>query len=81
LWSQVARWLVRTAAARPDPKALQAIHDLLVQLSGDDFYLLRHDPPLLYNNDLTASVKRFYFSEDAGYALWLWLYETMLAAR
>jgi hypothetical protein len=33
-----------------------------------------HDPPLLYHNDLTASVPRFYWSEEFGYALWLRLY-------
>jgi len=30
---------------------------------------------LLYHNDLTGTVKRFYWSEDFGYALWLRLYE------
>jgi hypothetical protein len=32
---------------------------------------------LLYQNDLTASVPRFYWSLDAGYALWLRLYEAV----
>jgi hypothetical protein len=36
-------------------------------------------PPLLYHNDLSASVKRFYWSEDVGYALWLRLYEAAYA--
>jgi hypothetical protein len=26
---------------------------------------------LLYHNDLTATVPRYYWSEDVGYALWL----------
>ena len=34
-------------------------------------------PPLLYHNDLSATVSRFYWSEDAGYALWLRLYEAV----
>jgi hypothetical protein len=36
--------------------------------------LLARTPPLLYHNDLTASVHRFYWSEELGYALWLRLY-------
>jgi hypothetical protein len=32
-------------------------------------------PPLLYHNDLTATVSRYYWSEDVGYALWLRLYD------
>ena len=28
----------------------------------------------MYHNDLTATVRRFYWSEDFGYALWLRLY-------
>lgn len=35
---------------------------------------MKLNPPLLYHNDLTASVRRFYWSEDVGYALWLRLY-------
>ena len=44
-------------------------------LASDDFAQLRRSPPLLYHNDLSATVKRFYWSEDFGYALWLRLYE------
>lgn len=47
------------------------IEAVLRQLAEDDFALLRKNPPLLYHNDLTASVPRYYWSEDAGYALWL----------
>ncbi|HEX5717736.1 MAG TPA: hypothetical protein VF179_16375 [Thermoanaerobaculia bacterium] len=50
------------------------IETVLRQLAKDDFALLRKNPPLLYHNDLTASVPRYYWSEDAGYALWLRLY-------
>jgi hypothetical protein len=48
---------------------------LLTQLARDDFAALRENPPLLYHNDLTASVRRYYWSEDVGYALWLRLHE------
>ena len=74
-WSEAARLLVQTGASRPGANALQTIRDLLAHLGEDDFALLRMAPPLLYHNDLSASVKRFYWSEDAGYALWLRLYE------
>jgi hypothetical protein len=43
-------------------------------LAKEDFAALRQEPPLLYHNDLSASVPRYYWSEDFGYALWLRLY-------
>ncbi len=54
---------------------------LLTSLAKDDFAALRRKPPLLYHNDLSATVPRFYWSEDFGYALWLRLYfETIHAS-
>lgn len=47
---------------------------LLTSLAKDDFAALRQEPPLLYHNDLSATVPRYYWSEDFGYALWLRLY-------
>jgi hypothetical protein len=44
---------------------------LLRELARDDFALIRTNPPLFYHNDLTATVSRYYWSEDFGYALWL----------
>ena len=44
---------------------------MLRQLANQDFALVRQTPPLLYHNDLTATVPRYYWSEDVGYALWL----------
>jgi hypothetical protein len=52
----------------------QRTTELLRKLAADDFSLIARAPPLLYHNDLTASVRRFYWSEDLGYALWLRLY-------
>jgi len=52
----------------PDAAEVRAV---LRRLAEDDFALLRKSPPLLYHNDLTASVPRYYWSEDVGYALWL----------
>jgi hypothetical protein len=73
-WSQVARSLVQSSGSPPGASTRQAIGDLLQQLAANDFALLKGAPPLIYNNDPTASVKRFYWSVDAGYALWLRLY-------
>ena len=57
---------------RPPPApASAAVIELLQGLSRDDFSVLRRTPPLLYHNDLTASVPRFYWSEEMGYALGL----------
>jgi hypothetical protein len=54
----------------PPPDAAE-IRQVLRQLAHDDFAEVRTNPPLLYHNDLTATVPRFYWSEDVGYALWL----------
>ncbi|HVG10626.1 MAG TPA: hypothetical protein VNM67_23180 [Thermoanaerobaculia bacterium] len=67
IWVSLVRLLGR--AGTPEQ-----IETVLRQLARDDFALLRKSPPLLYHNDLTASVPRYYWSEDAGYALWLRLY-------
>lgn len=78
IWSDVARQLVETSVSTPaDSNRQQAIRDLLVQLGNNNFAQLRSSPPLLYHNDLSASVSRYYWSEDFGYALWLMLYETV----
>ena len=75
VWSEAIRRLVETMASPPDANAREAIRNLLARIGSDDFALLRRSPPLIYHNDLSASVKRFYWSEDFGYALWLRLYE------
>lgn len=73
IWVSVVRLLGRAripggAPADADATEVQAV---LRQLAKDDFALLRTNPPLLYHNDLSASVARYYWSEDVGYALWL----------
>ncbi len=75
VWGEAARLLAETTASPPDADAREAIRGLLVRIGGDDFVQVRRSPPLLYHNDLSAGVKRFYWSEDFGYALWLRLYE------
>jgi hypothetical protein len=77
IWSEAVRRLADTMALSPDANTRQAIRNLLVRIGSDDFAQLRSSPPLLYNNDLSATVMRFYWSEDFGYALWLRLYEAV----
>ena len=70
-WISVARHLAgspRPGSAASDTSEILA---LLRELASDDFARLRQNPPFLYHNDLTASVPRYYWSEDVGYALWL----------
>jgi hypothetical protein len=76
-WSEAARQLVETVASPSDESGRQAIRDLLARLGSDDFAQVRRSPPLLYHNDLSAKVRRFYWSEDFGYAVWLRLYEAV----
>jgi len=47
---------------------------LLHRLAQGDFAAIRQAPPLLYQNDSTAKVPAFYWSQEYGYALWLRLY-------
>jgi hypothetical protein len=71
VWVAVARHLARGLQSGRSPADTAAVTALLRQLARDDFALLRATPPLLYHNDLTATVSRYYWSEDVGYALWL----------
>lgn len=74
VWVTAARMLWSlTSAGHPAPASAD-VSDLLLRLSRDDFRMVRESPPLLYHNDLTASVPRFYWSADIGYALWLRLH-------
>ena len=73
-WITAAQQLARLQGVGGPPPARAEILELLRTLAEDDFAYLRHSPPLLYHNDETASLPRFYWSEDFGYALWLRLY-------
>ncbi len=66
-------WLSVVNQLSGESKSGDEATSLLNQLAADDFALLRRNPPLLYHNDVTATVPRYYWSEDAGYALWLQL--------
>ena len=73
IWVSAARLLTESTVSRDaDPLLLRA---MLREFARDDFALIRTNPPLLYHNDLTATVSRYYWSEDVGYALWLRLYD------
>jgi hypothetical protein len=71
IWVSLVRLLGRTLTPEGPPTDAAEIQAVLRQLAKDDFALLRKNPPLLYHNDLTATVPRYYWSEDVGYALWL----------
>ena len=79
IWGEAARRLAEITAFPHDVKARQAIEILLKQIGSEDFAMIRRSPPLLYHNDLSATVKRFYWSEEFGYALWLRLYQAARA--
>jgi hypothetical protein len=74
IWVAAARLLQRILGAKGPAPTSAEILALLQSLSQDDFSSLRRSPPLLYHNDLTASVRRYYWSEELGYAIWLRLY-------
>jgi hypothetical protein len=70
-----AATLLRRFTGRDQPvPASEETLALLRELAADDFSVVRSNPPLVYHNDLTATVPRFYWSEDFGYALWLRLH-------
>ncbi|HSS50246.1 MAG TPA: hypothetical protein VLX28_15010 [Thermoanaerobaculia bacterium] len=71
IWVSLVRLLGRALTPGGPPPDAAEIQSVLRQLAKDDFALLRKSPPLLYHNDLTATTPRYYWSEDAGYALWL----------
>lgn len=74
-WAELVRLLVDVLDGRElDGPRRREVRDVLTRLGRDDFALLRRTPPLAYHNDLTATVDRYYWSEDLGYALWLRLY-------
>ncbi len=59
---------------RPAPAERAADVQLLTSLAAAGFAALRQEPLLFYHNDLTATVSRYYWSQEMAYALWLRLY-------
>ena len=74
VWSDAARLLQRLLSTGAERPSSAEVSGLLRRLASDDFAFIRQFPPLMYHNDLTATVPRFYWSDDFGYALWLRLY-------
>lgn len=70
-WMEALRLLL---LEHPDADAVSAAGELLSGISKNQFGELQRNPPLLYHNDFSARVSRFYWSEDFGYALWLRIY-------
>jgi hypothetical protein len=81
VWVEAARLLQLIDSADDRAESDAQASDLLRRLAADEFSLIARNPPLLYHNDLTASLPRFYWSEDLGYALWLRLYAETERAR
>ncbi|PNG47142.1 hypothetical protein WDL1CHR_05465 [Variovorax sp. WDL1] len=73
-WVAVAQSLREMQRGPATEAQYAAASSLLRELAASDFALVARTPPLLYHNDLSATVRRFYWSEDLGYALWLRLY-------
>lgn len=74
IWVRAAA-LVQSLDQQPRSGATAADVDrVLREIARDDFAMMRQNPPLLYHNDRTATVPRYYWSRDFGYALWLRLY-------
>lgn len=69
-WLAASRLLAQFATGEDRPEGEETLR-VLREIAADDFQLLRRSPPLLYHNDLSASVPRYYWSEDFGRALWL----------
>lgn len=70
IWLRVAQLLGQLSSEGPRPRRSD-VGTVLERLAADEFALVREHPPLLYHNDLSATVPRYYWSEDVGYALWL----------
>lgn len=81
IWVSVGRLLTNETNSAGSPPDATLIRAVLRELARDDFAFIRMNPPLLYHNDLTATVPRYYWSEDVGYALWLRLYDGYTHSR
>jgi hypothetical protein len=81
IWVTAVQYLDRFARKGARRPAAAEVSELLGTMSRDSFALVRQTPPLLFHNDQTATVPRYYWSEDAGYAIWLRLYFENQRAR
>jgi hypothetical protein len=59
-WTHAVELLGRMESGEAGDATYREAGELLNKLSADNFSLLARYPPLLYHNDLTASIRRFY---------------------
>jgi hypothetical protein len=75
VWLRAVSLIHRMNNSAPqNPEVRAEATRLLRELASSDFAALASNPPLLYHNDMTATVRRYYWSQEVGYALWLRLY-------
>lgn len=71
LWVDLARRLGKVDQKETQSRS-EAI-ELLIRFSTDDFASVERNPPLLFHGDFSAA-RRYYWSGEVGFALWLRLY-------
>ncbi|MBJ2156785.1 hypothetical protein [Variovorax sp. IB41] len=81
VWAQVASLVARLQDTAPTAAQKAEATRLLQALASHEFAALAGNPPLLYHNDMSATVRRFYWSQEVGYALWLRLYHATRGAQ
>ncbi|RAZ85638.1 hypothetical protein DPM33_28395 [Mesorhizobium hawassense] len=74
IWIRVAELIGQTENGDATGQSRLETAQILGKIAENDFSLLNSAPPLFYHNDLSATVRRFYWSQELGYALWLRLY-------
>lgn len=75
IWVEAAHLLRQTQGGPVSSEIHADVAKLLLRIAAQNFAMMAVAPPLLYHNDLTATVDRFYWSEDVGFAIWLRLYD------
>jgi hypothetical protein len=73
-WNQLCMLLGITLGGHDEGAPASTARSILRSLAKNGVSGIRGNPPLLYHNDSTASIHRYYWSQDIGYALWLRLY-------
>jgi hypothetical protein len=82
VWLELLRRLHQLGASGQVTEDQRADNAAFLQrLATGGFGVLAREPVLFYHNDLSASVSRFYWSQELGYALWLRLYAENGRAR
>ncbi|MFM9427277.1 hypothetical protein RCH10_003733 [Variovorax sp. GrIS 2.14] len=81
IWSRMALLLTEIESGASKPESRAEAQQLLRDVASNGFSKAFTNPPLLYHNDMTGTVRRFYWSEVLGYALWLRLYRALSATK